>query len=203
MSADFLAGDGALRPVALPPAGVRHVVRWLFAGLSCGSAAMLIAAQAGYRGFESRLAAGAVHQMLGYSAVAVTGRQTFFFAFDAGGTRRMLGLNVSLGCSSVFLLAPMLMLTGILAAYSSKPLHRLGVAATAAAAVFMAVNLLRLVMIAGLMVWWGVQAGFGWGHTLFGSILTLAGMAAASAVYYLVVSRERRTRVGREQRSRS
>lgn len=202
MSADFLAGDGALR-AALPPARARHVVRWLFAGLMCGSAALLIVAEAAYRGFESRLAAGVVHQLLGYSSVAVTDRQTFFFAFQTGGTKHMLGLNVSLGCSSVFLLAPMLMITGIMAAYSARPLVKLGFAAAAAAVVFIAVNLLRLVMIAGLMVWWGVQTGFGWGHTLFGSILTLVGMAAASAVYYLIVSREWRPRVGRDRRSRS
>ena len=66
MSADFLAGDGALRAVAPSPAGARSVVRRLFAGLSCVAAAILIASEAAYRGFESRLAAGAVHQLLGY-----------------------------------------------------------------------------------------------------------------------------------------
>lgn len=203
MSTDFLAGDGAPRAVVPSPVGAHSVVRRLFAGLSCVAAAMMVASEARYRGFESRLAAGAVHQLLGYSAVAVTDRQTFFFAFDSGGSRHMLGLDVSLGCSSVFLLAPMLMLTGILAAYSAKPLFGLGVAAMAAAAVIVGVNLLRLVMIAALMVWWGVQTGFGWGHTLFGSILTLVGLTAASAVYYVIVARGNRPRVGRVRRSRS
>jgi exosortase/archaeosortase family protein len=203
MSADFLAGDDALRAGAPSPAGAGGVVRRLFAGLACVVAAAMVADEAVYRGFESRLAAGAVHQLLGYSAVAVTDRQTFFFAFDSGGSRHMLGLDVSLGCSSVFLLAPMLMFTGILAAYSTKPLFGLGVAAAAATAVIVGVNLLRLVMIAALMVWWGVQTGFGWGHTLFGSILTLVGLAAASAVYYLIVARGAWPLVGRIRRSRS
>jgi exosortase/archaeosortase family protein len=204
MSADILAGDGAARSAAPSPFhGARAVARWLAAGLSCVSAVTLIADEAGYRGFEAQLAAAGVRDLLGYSAVALTDRQTFVFAYGSGDARHMLGLTVSLGCSSVFLLAPILMLTGILAAYSSKPLLRLGVAAAAAAAVFLAANLLRLVMIAALMDWWGIQAGFGWGHTLFGSILTLLGMAAASAVYYLLVRQQDRLRPSRDRRSRA
>ena len=170
---------------------------WLVSPWGRSSAVALIADEAGYRGFEAWAAAGAVHQMLGYSA----DRQTFFFSFHSGGALRILGLNVSLGCSSVFLLAPMLLFTATLAAYSGKSLIRLGIAATVAAGVFMAVNLLRLVMIAGLMVWWGVQTGFGWGHTLFGSVLTLVGMAAACAAYFLIVSRENPLRMRRDRRS--
>lgn len=198
MSGDVLAGDGATGGVAPSPAA-GGVLRWLAAGVSFALAAALIVGDAGYRGFEARLAAGAVHQLLGYPATA--DRQAFFFGFRHGGARHLLGLTVSMGCSSVFLLAPMLILTGVLAAYSGKSLARIGAAAAVAAVVFVMVNLLRLVMISALMVWWGVQTGFGWGHTLFGSILTLIGMAGAAAVYYLIVSREIRFRVRRERRS--
>jgi hypothetical protein len=49
-------------------------------------------------------------------------------------------------------------------------------------------------MIAALVDWWGTEAGFGWGHTLFGSLLMLAGMAAALGVFVAVLGPKRRSR---------
>jgi exosortase/archaeosortase family protein len=101
----------------------------------------------------------------------------------------MLGLQITLGCSSDLLLAPVVFATGVMLCLRNGPADAILCAALMASWTVVAVNVLRLVLIAALVDWWGVSAGFGWGHTLFGSLLTLAGMAAALWSFVTVLGR--------------
>jgi exosortase/archaeosortase family protein len=164
-----------------------------FAGAGALSAAVLLLLGEGwYRGVEAALAGRAMSGLLGFPVMVSRPLRTVFFAFDGTGPAHMLGLQVTLGCSSDLLLAPVLLFTGVLLLFGQSSAPRVLLAASIAAAVVVLANTLRLVLIAVLVDWWGVETGFGWGHTLFGSVLTLAGMALALGVFVVAVGREHR-----------
>jgi len=162
----------------------------LFVALFIILAALLaFAEQQAYRVFESRLASWAVHELLGYRVIPANVGPTFFFGYHAGGGTEYLGLQVSLACSSVLLITPAAFVTAVLAAVSTVTLSRLMLALAATALLVTSINLLRFVLIALLVDAWGPETGFGWAHNFFGSLLTLAGLAGATYLYYRLARR--------------
>ena len=153
------------------------------------AALLALAEQQTYRVFESRFASWAVHALLGYPVIAANSGPTFFFGYHAGSLTEYLGLQVSLACSSVLLIAPAAFVTAVLAVVSTVPLSRLMLALAATAALVTGINLLRFVLIAQLVDAWGPESGFGWAHSFFGSLLTLAGLAGATYLYYRLARR--------------
>lgn len=172
----------------------RSVPRCAAGAVMCVAAVLAVVYESWYRGMEAALAGSAVSQWLGYPVIVARAQQTMFFAFHGTGTAHMLGFQVTLGCSSDLLVAPLLLFTGLLLILGQIPLSRVLLAMASAAAIVIVINVLRLVMIAVMVDWWGVETGFGWGHTLFGSVLTLLGMAAAMFVCVFVLNRGRRAR---------
>lgn len=172
----------------------RSVPRRLAGVLLCALAVLAVVYQTWYRGVEAALAGGAVSHWLGFPVIVARSQQTMFFAFHGTGTAHMLGFQVTLGCSSDLLVAPLLLFTGLLLIVGQIPLSRVLLAMASAGGIVVVVNVLRLVMIAMMVNWWGAEAGFGWGHTLFGSVLTLAGMAAAMFACVFVLNRGRKAR---------
>ena len=153
------------------------------------AALLALAEQESYRVFESRLASRAVHGLLGYPVIPANSGPTFFFGYHAGGATEYLGLQVSLACSSVLLIAPAAFVTAVLAVVGTVRLSRLMLALAATAALVTLINLLRFVLIAQLVDAWGPESGFGWAHSFFGSVLTLAGLAGATYLYYRLARR--------------
>ncbi len=188
------AADFPGAPVSRARRLTRRTTRYLVGGSACAAAIVLLANQGWYRGAEAAMAGAAVSRWLGYPVIVARGQQTMFFAFHGTGIAHMLGLQVTLGCSSALLLMPVLLVTGLLLCVGQTPAARILLAALLAAGIVVCVNVLRLVMIALMVDWWGAATGFGWGHTLFGSVLTLAGMSAALAAFVLVLSRGGRVR---------
>jgi exosortase/archaeosortase family protein len=193
----------ALAPSLLPApggAGARWRARaWRLVRCSAGLATwalavLLLVRETWYRGLEAAVAGHTISGWLGYPVLVARARQTVFFAFHGTGSAHMLGLVITLGCSSDLLLVPILLTTGVLLCVGSASPFRVTAASALAAAIVIFINMLRLVMIAALVSSWGVQAGFGWGHTLFGSVLTLLGMFVALAAFVLVVGRARGAR---------
>ena len=171
-----------------------RLARYAVGGSACAATIVLLVNQSWYRGAEAAMAGAAVSRWLGYPVIVARGQQTVFFAFHGTGIAHMLGLQVTLGCSSALLLTPVLLVAGLLLCVGHAPAARILLAALLAAGIVVCVNVLRLVMIALMVDWWGAATGFGWGHTLFGSVLTLAGMSAALAAFVLVLSRGGRVR---------
>ncbi len=184
----------------VPGAGSRwRILAWrLFrytAGLTAWVlAVLLLVRETWFRGMEAAVAGHTISGWLGYPVLVARARQTVFFAFHGTGSAHMLGLQVTLGCSSDLLLIPILVTTGILLCVGGASPFRVMAASVTAALIVVVINMLRLVMIAALVSSWGVQAGFGWGHTLFGSLLTLLGMFVALAAFVIVVGRARGVR---------
>ena len=162
----------------------------LFVALAVILAALLaLAEQERYRIFEARFAALAVHGLLGYQVIPANAGPTFFFGYHSGGGTEFLGLQVSLACSSVLLVGPAAFVTAVLAVVGTARLSRLMLALAATAALVTLINLLRFVLIALLVDAWGPESGFGWAHSFFGSVLTLAGLAGATYLYYRLARR--------------
>jgi exosortase/archaeosortase family protein len=173
-------------------AGAARTAR-AFAGIGALFCAVgVLAGQARYRGAEASLGARAVRWTLGYPVDAERGMQTLFFGYHHDGKLGLLGLQITLGCSSALLVTPILIVTALLLCFGRMSALRILAAALIAGGLVVGFNVLRLVVIAGLVGVWGPQSGFGWGHTLFGSVLTLVGMSGALAVYWLVVGTRRR-----------
>jgi exosortase/archaeosortase family protein len=166
---------------------VRRLSRYIAALTGFIIAMALLLSQQWYRGVEAVVTGDAVSKWLGFPVIVARERQTMFFAFHGTGPAHMLGLQITLGCSSVLLLAPIVLLTGTLLSLRNVSPVRVLLAAAVAACLVVSINVVRLVMIAAMVNWWGVQTGFGWGHTLFGSVLMLVGLAAALGAFVLVL----------------
>jgi exosortase/archaeosortase family protein len=179
-------GDGSQR-------NSRDGVRQFLALVTILGALLAVAEQGWYRGVEALMGAWAVHELLGYAVIAANSGPTFFFGYHEGNHIGYLGLEVSLACSSVLLVAPAAVATAVLAVVSRIPMARLLLALAATAALVTAINVLRFVLIALLVDAWGAQTGFGWAHSFFGSLLTLAGLAGATWLYYRLARRTPRS----------
>ncbi|GAB2710974.1 hypothetical protein GCM10010442_33640 [Kitasatospora kifunensis] len=142
--------------------------------------------QAWYRGVEAAVAGRTAHDLFGCGVSVVRSAQTFFFEFHAD-RFSYLGLDVSLGCSSLLLIVPVVGVTAVLVVVSRISLLRLTVALAATVAVVVAVNMLRLLAIVYFVNAWGLEAGFGWSHTFLGSLLALAGISSAAFLYCRLV----------------
>jgi exosortase/archaeosortase family protein len=176
------------------PGGGERLGRYAAALGGFAAATALLLSQHWYRGVEAVVTGDTVSKWLGFPVIVSRAQQTMFFAFHGTGPSHMLGLQITLGCSSVLLLAPIVLLTGVLLSLRNVSALRVLLAAAIAASLVVFINVLRLVMIAAMVDWWGVQAGFGWGHTLFGSVLMLLGLAAALGSFVLVLGHRGRGR---------
>jgi exosortase/archaeosortase family protein len=181
------AADGAYR-------GRGDGVRLFVALVVVLGALLAVADQAAYRVLESRMSAWAVHELLGYAVIIANSGPTFFFGYHAAAGTGYLGLEDSLACSSVLLAAPAAFVTAALAVVTRIPLARLMLALAATTVLVVGINLLRFVLIALLVDAWGAQTGFGWAHTFFGSLLTLAGLTGATFLFYRLARRGRTAR---------
>ncbi|HET9172399.1 MAG TPA: exosortase/archaeosortase family protein [Actinospica sp.] len=181
-TADVAPGGGSYR-------ARRDGVRQFIALVTILGAILAVAEQSWYRGVEARMGAWAVHELLGYAVIAANSGPTFFFGYHEGARIGYLGLEVSLACSSVLLVAPAAVATAVLAVVSRIPMSRLALAFAATAALVTVINVLRFVLIALLVDAWGAESGFGWAHSFFGSLLTLAGLAGATWLYYRLARR--------------
>ncbi|HEV2344306.1 MAG TPA: archaeosortase/exosortase family protein [Actinocrinis sp.] len=177
------------------PGGVRRLTRYAAAFGGVAAAITLLLSEHWYRGVEAVVTGDTVSKWLGFPVIVSRAQQTMFFAFRGTGPSHMLGLQITLGCSSVLLLAPILLLTGVLLSLRNVSPLRVLFAAAIAGSLVVFINVVRLVMIAAMVDWWGVAAGFGWGHTLFGSVLMLLGLAAALGSFVLVLGYRGRGRV--------
>ena len=183
-----MAETAAVDGVASPPVySTSATLRAAFGVVLAGGMSAVITQHAWYRGVEVALAARFVHAVLGVQVGVVRARDMFVFRLSGGGPAHFMGLGLSLGCSSLLLVAPAVLATVMLIFLSRTGLARLLVALALAVATVTGTNFLRLALIAGLVNAWGVDTGFGWGHSFFGTVLTLAGMSLAAYLYVATI----------------
>lgn len=110
------------------------------------------------------------------------------------GTSHAMGLRITAGCSSALLILPLLLVGAGFMISQRSTIPRILAGTGIGAAVLIVTNQLRLCLIAWFSQQWGDE-GFGWAHTVVGSLLSLVGVAASVTALLLVAMRRQEPRV--------
>jgi exosortase/archaeosortase family protein len=107
-----------------------------------------------------------------------------------------VGLVITPECTVALLIIPFLLITAI-TVWLRTPLRWPLIALATAAVFLVAINQLRLLTVVWFIRAMGNQSGFYWGHTLVGSLMTIAGIAISLGLYTMIFSRRGRGAVRR------
>ncbi|SIR93852.1 exosortase/archaeosortase family protein [Microbacterium sp. RURRCA19A] len=105
-----------------------------------------------------------------------------------------IAFHVTPGCSAAVLLAPALVVYGVILLVRRIPLVRAVVAGVVMFVVIVVTNQLRLGMIGWASQTWGMDVGYQISHRYVGSALAIVGFCAGVVLLFLLTSRQRRTR---------
>lgn len=103
-----------------------------------------------------------------------------------------IAFHVTPSCSAAVLLAPALLVYGVILLIRRIAFLRAVVAAIVMVAVIVATNQLRLGLIGWASQTWGMDAGYQIPHRYVGSALAIVGFCAAIALLFLLTSGKRR-----------
>ena len=177
---------------ALPAPGPR-TAGWpkALAVLLLAIAAALIIWQRTYRTVEMMLAGGVIRLFTSDGVYVAASRQSVYFGL---GSDTPFGLRMSPECTSAFLLLPLLVVGAVMIVLrpriAGQVLFALGVAVVA----LILVNQLRMLVLVGLINWLGTDQGYYLGHTMFGSLISVLGGAAALVTFVWLATRSPRPR---------
>jgi exosortase/archaeosortase family protein len=180
------------RPAAL--AGQGRAGRLLACVACCALAAIAVKENYALRGLEAVLAGHVIALATAMPAGAIPGTPVLWFTL---GPHRHMGLAITQACTVVLMTTPFLIATALLVWRRSSAVRPL-VACLVATAMLLVVNQLRILTIIMFLLHMG-YGGFYWGHTLVGSLITIAGGSVTLVVYVLIVVR--RGTPGRTRRS--
>lgn len=106
------------------------------------------------------------------------------------GTQHAMGLRITAGCSSAMLIIPLLLVGAGFMLSRRSTVARILAGTAVGAALLVLTNQLRFGLIASFSQKWGYE-GFGWAHTVVGSLVSLVGVAVSVTVLLLVAMRRR------------
>lgn len=131
---------------------------------------------------ESALTAWTLQGLLGRPARTLTTDPVFLYQQVPGDDTSWAGLVVTTACTSVFYLGGVLLLGGLLLLSRRTSVPRVAAAVLAAGVLLVVVNTARMLLIAEAQARWGAQ-GFGWTHTVVGSVLMIATLGACAVLF--------------------
>jgi exosortase/archaeosortase family protein len=143
-------------------------------------AAALVVFQRAYRTVEMVLAGGLIRLFTSDGVYVAAQRQSVYFGL---GGDRPFGLRMSPECTSAFLLLPLLLVGAVMIVLRPHIMRQVLGALGIALVVLILVNQLRLLMLVGLINWLGTDRGYYLGHTMFGSLISVFGGAAALVLF--------------------
>lgn len=111
------------------------------------------------------------------------------------GSHTIFTLDVSIACSVVLLLTPLLLVAAALLVTGRASLLRTLPAVVFGALMLLAINAARFVLIASMTLNDGL-AGYGWAHTVYGSIIALVGLAIVLVGFIRIVAGGAQARKG-------
>ncbi len=158
----------------------------LLAVLLLLAAAGLIVWQRAYRTVEMMLAGGMIRLFTADGVYVAAERQSVYFGL---GGDRPFGLRMSPECTSAFLLLPLLLVGAVMVVLRPRITRQVLGALGIAVVVLVLVNQLRLLMLVGLVNWLGTDRGYYLGHTMFGSLVSVFGGAAALVLFVWLSTR--------------
>lgn len=172
-------------PAATAPPGRRRaltvVPRLLAAASLIVAGAVVLLAEQRLRFAESALTAWALGG-LGRPSRTLTTDPVFLYQQVPGDDTSWAGLVVTSACTAVFYVGGVLVLGGLLLLSRRTSLPRVAAAVLAAGLLLVVVNTGRMVLIAEAQARWGAQ-GFGWTHTVVGSVLMIATLGACAVLF--------------------
>ncbi len=142
-----------------------------------------------WRQMETNLAAKAMFLFTGHTAYA---RPGFLIYLTNGRGIPVNAFLVTAECSVGYLVAGVLLISGILCLAKGLQLKRIVSAAVLASAVLLAFNVLRLGIIGLFVDHFGTSVGFPIAHTYLGTFITIISTIVAGVTYALVVLKIRR-----------
>jgi exosortase/archaeosortase family protein len=153
-----------------------------------GLAAMLLAIglllkQTAFRSAEAQATAHLIGLITSGRA-----RSTGAIIYFGIGTDNVNGMVITLMCSTVILIAPLLTLAGLLLLMPSMPTSRIALGLAIALGIVVASNMLRFAAAASALQWWGSR-GFNLVHHWIGSLFVIFGFAAAFILLLVISSR--------------
>jgi exosortase/archaeosortase family protein len=180
---------GGRRRVSGKPAGRMLTAR---IAASAAVAALSLAAireNMDFRIFEAWLAGHVIGLVTSVRAGAVPGAPIVWFASSP---HRDLAMYITPDCTVATLTIPFLVGTAWMIWHHSQ-LARPAAALAIAVILLVALNQLRLLTIACLVLAMGVSSGFYWGHTMVGSLITIFGVVLVFCAYAFVAVGRRGT----------
>jgi len=150
------------------------------------AAAALVVWHRVYRTGEMIVAGGLIRLFTSDGVYVAAQRQTVYFGL---GGSTPFGLRMSPECTSAFLLLPLLLVGAVMIALRRHIARQVLGALGVSLAALIVVNQLRLLMLVGLINWLGTDQGYYLGHTMFGSLISVIGGAAALVLFVWLATR--------------
>lgn len=171
--------------MALAVPRIEHLNRVVVVALLVAAVGLVVTHRT-YRTVEIALS-GLLLDVLGSDGVeVVAARQTVYFGL---GSDTPLGLRMTPECTSAFLVVPLLVVGAVMIALRPRIARRVLFALAVAGLAVVVVNQFRVLALVGLVNRLGVDAGYHWGHTLLGSMVSVFGGAAALVAFVWLATR--------------
>lgn len=163
-------------------------------GVLLATTAVLIAWHGTYRAMEIRLSALLIDAVTASGVFVVPARQTVYFGL---GTEHAIGLRITAECTSAFLVVPLLLVAAAMIWLRPRITNQVLVSLAVATVALILVNQLRVLSLVSLVFTFGRERGYYLGHTLFGSMVSVFGGAAALVLFVWLATRQPRPRAAR------
>jgi exosortase/archaeosortase family protein len=160
-----------------------RVSRELTAIALAAAAVLLLVFQATFRGWEASWGA-ALYGVLTPTAADGRDAVVYFGLGRLGG----FGLRITAECSAAFLIAPVALVAAVIARQKRVPLGRVLGALGLTALLLVFGNLIRVGVIALLIKQLGLDEGYGIGHTVAGTLVSVAFIASAIALFVWITA---------------
>ncbi|GAB1509081.1 hypothetical protein JCM33774_11220 [Actinophytocola sp. KF-1] len=158
-------------------------------------AVSLVVWQRAYRTVEMTLAGGLIRLFTSDGVYVAEQRQSVYFGL---GGDTPFGLRMSPECTSAFLLLPLFLVGAVMIVLRPRITRQVIGALGIAVVALILVNQLRLLMLVGLVNWMGTDRGYYLGHTMFGSLISVIGGAAALVLFVWLATRAPEKETGKK-----
>lgn len=164
--------------------GNNRIIRWLLATLYVAVAAWSVFALHTSRSIEGGASAWVMNHLFGMDVQHTPGNPTIVVH-----SQEPFILLISPECAVAYIVAPLLVVAALLTIARRFNPFRIALATAISTAVVVAVNQVRISAVGMAMANWGSE-GYGWMHTVGGSVMTLLGIAGALTLLWLLGVRE-------------
>lgn len=155
-------------------------------------AVMLIAGQSQVRRLEARVTGVVLRWVFGVDTLVSQLHPVVYVTTEPADnfvSPFWIGLTVTQECTVAWLLAPLLILSGLFVFGRRFAVRAVALAVLLTAVALSVVNVVRLVVIVMSTHLWGLDVGYRWSHDIYGSLITVFGVLLAAVLFVKLVIR--------------